>query len=211
MMTFFLLPFVQMLFPYSTGGTESYEVRTYMIIFVLVCLCGSVSHDFLQMDVFCFRWLKCTSQALIQTTFAEWVFFWTLKYMLSLCSENPLFFCLANAPVCWRDNKEIWPPLEGLTLNWNLWLFCLSQFPHQRIPDMCLQAHLCQVRKHPTELYPLVLFLVLTFRMLDFQDAIKKVEIVKEVQTIVLNSERSVVLFFLFKETWCRKQSVSLI
>ena len=31
--------------------------------------------------------------------------------------------------------------------------------------------------------------------MLDFQDAIKKVEIVKEVQTIVLNSERSVVLF----------------
>ena len=66
---------------------------------------------------------------------------------------------------------------------------------------MCLQAHLCQVRKHPTELYPLVLFLVLTFRMLDFQDAIKKVEIVKEVQTIVLNSERSVVLVFFFKET----------
>lgn len=38
------------------------------------------------------------------------------------------------------------------------------EFPHQRIPDMCLQAHLCQ-------------------------DAVKKVEIVKEVQTIVLNSE----------------------
>ena len=61
---------------------------------------------------------------------------------------------------------------------------------------MCLQAHLCRVRKHPTELYLLVLFIVLTFRMLDFQDAIKKVEIVKEVQTIVLNSERSVVLIF---------------
>lgn len=58
---------------------------------------------------------------------------------------------------------------------------------------MCLQAHLCQVGKHSTEFYLLVLSLVLTFRMLDFQDAIKKVEIVKEVQTIVLNSERSVV------------------
>ena len=80
MVTFFLLSFVQMLFPYSTGGTESYEVRTEMIIFVLFfffffffffCAGMSVSHDFHEINFFCFWWLKCTSQALIQTTFAE--------------------------------------------------------------------------------------------------------------------------------------------